>query len=41
MRRDHAGLRVEIGLLGYDFEFQIYDVRHWDDEKSTYTSSVD
>jgi hypothetical protein len=41
MRRDHAGLRVEIGLLGYDFEFQIYDVRHWDYEKNTYSTHTD
>jgi hypothetical protein len=36
MRSDHAGLRVEIGLLGYDVEFQIYDVRHWDYEQKEY-----
>lgn len=33
MNRDHAGLRLEIGLLGYEVEFQIYDVRHWNYEK--------
>jgi hypothetical protein len=37
MRRDHAGLRLEIGLLGYDIEFQIYDVRHWDYSLKEYT----
>jgi len=36
MRRDHAGLRLEIGLLGYDVEFQIYDVRHWDYARKEY-----
>jgi hypothetical protein len=36
MRRDHAGLRLEIGLLGYDVEFQIYDVRHWDYRQKEY-----
>ena len=41
MRRDHAGLRLEIGLLGYDVEFQIYDVRHWDYEKNTYSTHTD
>lgn len=35
-RRDHAGLRLEVGLLGYDVEFQIYDVRHWDYEQKDY-----
>jgi hypothetical protein len=41
MRRDHAGLRLEIGLLGYDVEFQIYDVRHWDYEENTYSTHTD
>jgi hypothetical protein len=36
MRGDHAGLRLEIGLLGYDVEFQIYDVRHWDYAQKEY-----
>lgn len=31
-RRDHAGIRFEIGLLGYEVEFHMYDVRHWDNE---------
>jgi len=29
---DHAGLQLELGLLGYDLEFSIYDTRHWDYE---------
>ncbi len=36
MRRDHAGLRLEVGVLGYDVEFQIYDVRHWDYARKEY-----
>ena len=36
MRRDHAGLRLEVGLLGYDVEFQIYDVRHWNYAQKEY-----
>jgi hypothetical protein len=28
-RRDHAGLRVMVGLLGYCIGATIYDVRHW------------
>lgn len=31
-RRDHAGIQFEIGLLGYEVEFHMYDVRHWDNE---------
>ena len=29
-RRDHAGLHIDIGLLGYSACFDIYDGRHWD-----------
>ena len=36
MRRDHAGLRVEVGLLGYEIEFHFFDVRHWDYEQKEY-----
>lgn len=28
-RRDHAGLRLEFGLLGFNINFSIYDSRHW------------
>jgi hypothetical protein len=29
-RRDHAGLRFELGLLGYELGFVFFDIRHWD-----------
>ena len=29
-RCDHAGPRIELGLLGYEFCIRIYDTRHWD-----------
>jgi hypothetical protein len=29
---DHAGLQIELGLLGYNVEFNVYDTRHWDYE---------
>ena len=29
-RTDHAGLHLELGVLGYELGFTIYDVRHWD-----------
>ena len=32
IRQDHAGLRVVIGLFGYQCQIHIYDTRHWDDE---------
>ena len=28
--RDHAGVMIELGLLGYTVCFNIYDTRHWD-----------
>lgn len=28
-RQDHAGVSIDIGLLGYSFKFQFYDIRHW------------
>ena len=28
-RRDHAGLDITIGILGYGIHFKIYDTRHW------------
>lgn len=33
-RRDHAGVRVNIGLLGYELDFNFYDNRHWNHEAS-------
>jgi len=28
MYRDHAGLHLGLGLLGYEFHFRFYDERH-------------
>lgn len=28
--RDHAGLIIELALLGFEFNFSIRDNRHWD-----------
>jgi hypothetical protein len=33
-RTDHAGLRFELGLFGYELGFTIYDIRHWDYENN-------
>lgn len=27
---DHAGLRFELNILSFGFEFMVYDKRHWD-----------
>lgn len=31
-RQDHAGLMIDVGLLGHCFSFQFYDIRHWNSE---------
>jgi hypothetical protein len=31
-RQSHAGLTVELALLGYSLSFMIYDTRHWNQE---------
>ena len=31
-QQDHAGSRLELGLLGYEIHFTFYDNRHWDYE---------
>jgi len=36
--QDHAGIEIGIGIFGYGISFRMYDTRHWDYEKSTYTS---
>ena len=37
-RQDHAGLTVELGLLGRSVHFSIYDTRHWDTDKNTWVT---
>ena len=31
-RQSHAGILLDIGLLGYTVSAQYYDTRHWNDE---------
>ena len=33
IRQDHAGMNLELGLLGYTVSAQYYDTRHWNDEE--------
>jgi len=28
--QDHAGIRLVLGILGYEVNFNLYDSRHWD-----------
>jgi hypothetical protein len=32
MRKDHAGLFLNLGLFGYEVVVSIYDTRHWNYE---------
>ena len=34
VREDHAGVRLELGLIGYKLDLSLYDGRHWDTEKN-------
>lgn len=34
--QDHAGVNLELGLLGYEIHFTVYDDRHWDYEEDTW-----
>jgi hypothetical protein len=36
IRQDHAGLRIVLGLVGYECQLHIYDTRHWDDETNSW-----
>lgn len=35
-RQSHAGLDIEVGLFGYCFHFNFYDMRHWNYEAGRY-----
>jgi hypothetical protein len=35
-RQSHAGLAIEMGLLGYSFLFNFYDNRHWNYDAGRY-----
>ena len=30
IRRDHAGVNIQLALIGYNLHFNFYDSRHWD-----------
>jgi hypothetical protein len=38
IRQSHAGLDLELGLLGYNVHFNFYDNRHWDVTDNCYES---
>lgn len=36
-QQDHAGINIELGLLGYTVHFTVYDNRHWDHKNNCWT----
>jgi len=40
-REDHAGLRLELGLLGFVVLFKFYDCRHWDYNNNKWADPYD
>ena len=32
-KEDHSGVRLCLGLLGFNMDFNVYDTRHWVDDK--------
>ena len=38
-RCDHAGVKLEMSLLGYVLMFHLHDNRHWDYEKNDWVTS--
>ena len=38
-RCDHAGVRLELGLFGYELMFHFYDNRHWDYHANTWAAN--
>lgn len=36
IRQSHAGVTIDVGLLGYSVSFQYYDIRHWNDDAGRY-----
>lgn len=37
-KTDHAGVRLGLGLLGFEAYGMFYDSRHWDDEKNDWVA---
>jgi hypothetical protein len=36
VQQDHAGVQLELGLFGYQLDFNFYDNRHWDTETNSW-----
>jgi hypothetical protein len=33
IRQSHAGVMIDVGLFGYNVQYQFYDNRHWNTEE--------
>ena len=40
-RQSQSGLDLEMGVLGYSFNFKFYDCRHWDYQNGRYETYDD
>jgi len=41
LNKDHAGLDLKFGILGYSVELMFYDTRHWDEETGAWKNYDD
>lgn len=41
VHQDHAGVDLELGLLGYQVDFNLHDSRHWDHDNHCWCSTLD
>lgn len=39
-KTDHAGLLIQLGILGYEFHLQVYDSRKWNDAESDWETPL-
>lgn len=40
-RRDHAGLEITLGFLGYNIHANVYDRRHWNTDTNSWMNYED
>jgi hypothetical protein len=38
--QDHAGIQLELGLLGWECHAGVHDSRHWDHEEGRYELTI-
>jgi len=35
-QKDHAGVNLDLSLLGYSLNLNVHDIRHWDHQTNTW-----